>query len=190
MDPSPREPDVFSVLPIRIGINRSSTYYRVAEKRKPARTSPRIRFRPVRNTRQTANHVLVDLDAESQRDLLSAAGTAPVGITRFHGNGGVDEGFVRSLGAGPPPTLGRKQHAVVSLPQHTVQMQQSGRLPNDGGTENASRAHVKGTQAGLGPIGARRLGARLRARLRTSADSATTERSPPGFAGRATVTII
>jgi len=30
------------------------------------------------NTQETANNILVDLDAESQRDLLSDAGTAPV----------------------------------------------------------------------------------------------------------------
>ena len=85
-------------------------------------------FRPAMNAQETANNVLVDLDAESQRDLLRDAGTTPVGITPFHCNDGIDEGFLRSLRPGPPPTLGRKQHAVLSFPQRTVQMQQSGRL--------------------------------------------------------------
>jgi serine/threonine protein kinase len=58
-----------------------------------------------------------------------------------------------SLRARPTPALGRKQHAVLSLLQHTVEMQQSGRLQNDGGTENACPAHEKGTQAGDDPIG-------------------------------------
>jgi hypothetical protein len=40
---------------------------------------PRIRFRPVRNTQETANHILVDRDAESQHDLLSDAGDSPSG---------------------------------------------------------------------------------------------------------------
>ena len=84
------------------------------------------------NTQETTNNILVDLDAEGQLDLLSDAGTAPGGIAPFHGNDGVDEGFVGSLRAGPPPAHGRKQHTVLSFPQHTVQMQQSGRLQSDG----------------------------------------------------------
>jgi hypothetical protein len=75
------------------------------------------------NAQETANNILVDLDAESQRDLLSDAGTAPARIPTFHGNDSVDEVFLRSLRAGPTPALGRKQHAVLSFPQHTVQMQ-------------------------------------------------------------------
>jgi hypothetical protein len=40
-------------------------------------TSLRIRFRPVTNTQEMANNILVDLDAESQRDVLSDAGDSP-----------------------------------------------------------------------------------------------------------------
>jgi hypothetical protein len=72
--------------------------------------------------------ILVDLDGESQCDLLGNSGTAPVGITPFHFNDGVDEFFVRSLRAGPPAALGREQHVVLSFHQHVVEMQQSGRL--------------------------------------------------------------
>jgi hypothetical protein len=100
------------------------------------------------NTQDTANNIFIDLDAESQRDLLSNAWTAPAGIAPFHGYNGVDEVLVRSLGARAPPPLGRKQQAVLSFPQHTVEMQQSGSFQNDGGTENACRAHEKGAQAG------------------------------------------
>ena len=107
-----------------------------------------LRFRPVMNAQDTANDILVDLDGESQRDLLGDSGTAPVGITPFHFNDGVDEFFLRSIRARPTPTLGRKQHAVLSSPQHVMEMQQSGRLQNDGGAENACRAHEKGAQTG------------------------------------------
>jgi hypothetical protein len=100
------------------------------------------------NAQDTANNILVDLDAESQCDLLSNAGTAPAGITPFHCDDGVDEVFVRSLRARATPALARKQHAALSFLQHTVQMQQSGRLQNDGGMENACSAHEKGAQAG------------------------------------------
>jgi hypothetical protein len=117
------------------------------------------------NAQETANDILVDLDAESQRNLLSDAGTAPVGIATFHGNDGVDEVFLRSLRARPTPALRRKHHAILSLLQHTVEMQQSGRLQNDGGTENAGPAHEEGTQAGDDPIGGMQVGCPLAAAI-------------------------
>ena len=43
---------------------------------------------------------------------------------------------------------GRKQHAVLSFLQHVVEMQQRGRLQDDGGTENACRVHEQGAQTG------------------------------------------
>ena len=53
------------------------TVLHVTEKGEPGRTS-RIRFRPVMDAQDAANNILVDLDAESQRDLLGNAGAAPV----------------------------------------------------------------------------------------------------------------
>jgi hypothetical protein len=47
-----------------------------------------------------------------------------------------------------------------------VEMQQSGRLQNDGGTENACRVHEQGAQTAMIRPAAPRLGARLRPRLR------------------------
>jgi hypothetical protein len=51
------------------------------------------------NTQDTTDHILIDLDAESQRDLLGNAGTTPIGITPFHLNNGVDYLFLRSFGS-------------------------------------------------------------------------------------------
>ena len=96
----------------------------MAEEREPGWAS-RIRFRPVMNAEDTANHILVDCNAESQGDLLGDAGTTPVGITPFQFNDCVDEFFMRSFWAGLTPTLRRKQHAVLSFRQHVVEMQQS-----------------------------------------------------------------
>jgi hypothetical protein len=98
------------------------------------------------NTQDPPNNVLIDPDAESQRDLLSDAGTAPIPIAPFHGNDGGDEVFLRSPRARPPPALGRKQSIVLSFPQQIVETQQRGRLQNDGGSENACRTHEKGAQ--------------------------------------------
>jgi len=88
------------------------------------------------SAQHTADNILIDRDAESQRDLLRNARTTPAGITVLHGHDGVDEVFVGSLRAGATPVSGRKQDAVLSLAQHTLEMQQSGRLQNDGGTQD------------------------------------------------------
>jgi hypothetical protein len=110
------------------------------------------------NAQDTANNILVDLDGERQCDLLGNSGTAPVGITPFHFNDSFDEFFVRYLRARPQAALGRKQHAVLSFHQHTVQMQQSGRLQNNGGAENAFRAHEEGAQTGEDTIRGAQIG--------------------------------
>src|SRR4051812_17543898 len=70
------------------------------------------------NAQDSANHIVADLDAERQRDLLSNAGTAPFGIAPFHCNDSVDEVFLRSLRTRAVPALGRKQRAVFSFTQH------------------------------------------------------------------------
>ena len=140
------------------------TVLHVAEKCEPGWTV-RIRFRPVVNAQDTANNILVDLDTESQRDLLGNSGTAPVGVPPFHFHDGVDEFLLRSLRPRPTPALGRKQHAVLSFPQQVVEMQQSGRLQNDGGTQNACRAHEKGAQAGDDTIRGAQVGRTLAAAI-------------------------
>ena len=109
----------------------------------------------------TANYVFINLDAESQCDLLGNAGTAPVGITSFHCHDDIDEFFFRSLRAWPTRALGRKQHAVLSFPQHIVEMQQSCRPQNDGRTKKAGRAHEKGAQTGDNAIGRAQVGRTL-----------------------------
>ena len=109
----------------------------------------------------TANYILIDLDAESQRDLLSNAGTAPTRITSFHRHDGVDEVFVGSRRAGPTAAPRRKQHAILSFAQHTVEMQQSGRLQNDGGTKDTCWAHEQRAQAGDNPIRGTQVGCTL-----------------------------
>jgi hypothetical protein len=74
--------------------------------------------------------------------------TAEMGQVRLPNANGINEVFVGSLRTRPVPALRGKQQAVLSFPQHTVEMEQSGRLQNDGGTENACRAHENSAQAG------------------------------------------
>jgi hypothetical protein len=73
--------------------------------------------------------------------------------------------FFGSLPARPTPALGRKQHAVLASPQHVVEMQQSGRLQNDGGAENADSAHEKSTQTGDDTIRGAQVGCTLAAAI-------------------------
>ena len=87
------------------------------------------------NAQHTADNILIDLDSESQRDLLSDAGTTPARIASFHRHDGFDEVFLGSFRARAMPVLGRKQQAILSFAQRTVEMQQSGRLQNDGVTD-------------------------------------------------------
>src|SRR5215472_14070616 len=89
----------------------------------------------------TADYVLIDLHTESQCNLLGNAGTTPAGIPPFHCHDGLDEVFVGSLRPGPTAAPSRKQHAVFSFAQHTLEMQQSGRLQKDGGTKDTRRTH-------------------------------------------------
>src|SRR5215469_11691975 len=67
------------------------------------------------DAQNTANHIFIDRDAQSQGDLLGNAGGAPVGIPPFHFDNGADEFFLRSLWARPTSTLRREQHAVLAL---------------------------------------------------------------------------
>jgi hypothetical protein len=113
------------------------------------------------NAQHTADNVLIDLHTESQRDLLSNAGTTPAGIPPFDCHDGRDEVFVGSLRARPTAVPGRKQHAVLSFAQQTVEMQQRGRLQNDGGTKDTCRAHEQGAQAGDDPIRGTQVGRTL-----------------------------
>ena len=58
------------------------------------------------NAEDTANHILVDCKAESQRDLLGDSGATPVEITPFQFNDCVDEFFIRSFRARRTAALG------------------------------------------------------------------------------------
>ena len=76
-------------------------------------TFPRIR-RPVMNTQETANHILVDLDAESQRNLLSDAGTAQLGLRRFMPTTASMRALFGPLGPGRRPRSGETCGTFVS----------------------------------------------------------------------------
>src|SRR5215469_11962869 len=55
----------------------------LTEKGRPARTSRQIGSRHVMSAQHTADNVLIDVDAESQRDLLRKARTTQLGLRCF-----------------------------------------------------------------------------------------------------------
>ena len=63
------------------------------------------------------------------------------------------------------PVLGGKQQAVLSISQQAVEVEQSGRLQNDGGTENTCGAHEKSAQAGENTIRGTQVGGTLAATI-------------------------
>jgi hypothetical protein len=112
--------------------NRSFAFFAVpstlsADLVDPAPGSPLRRTRPSRHqTIQTKAHCQNDpatpkprLSDRTTGPSKRQSGTSAVifdpGIPPFPGHDGVDEGLVRSLLAGPPPALGRKQHAALSF---------------------------------------------------------------------------
>jgi hypothetical protein len=117
------------------------------------------------NAQDTANNILVDLHSEGQRNLLRDSRTPPAGIAPFHLDDGVDQFLLGSFRTGMAPTSGGKQSAVLSFGQHVVELQQSGRLQNDGRAEKASPAHEQGAQTGDDTIFGSQVGRALSAAI-------------------------
>ena len=95
-----------------------------------------------------------------------------------------NELFPRSLRTRSVPALGGKQQAVLSFPQQTVEMEQSGGLQNDGGTENRCRAHEKSAQAGDDTI----RGTQVRRTLTTTIEDQELMSDQHGFGDHGTET--
>src|SRR5215471_8440201 len=121
------------------------------------------------NAQHTADNVLIDLHAESQRDLLGNAGTTPAGITPFHCHDGLDEVFVGSLRARPT--------AVPRGENNMRYFRLRSTLWRCSRVEGFRTMEERRTRAGrmnsvhrpaMIRSAARRLGARLRPRLRIS----------------------
>jgi hypothetical protein len=79
-------------------------------------------------SKNPAHHVLVNVHADGQRDLLGDSRTTAGRITSFHFNDGFDQFLGRPLRTRPTSALGRKQHVVLSFGQYVMEMQQRGWL--------------------------------------------------------------
>src|SRR5215813_10078508 len=81
-----------------------------------------IRVRPVVKAQDSANDVLIDLDAKSQSNLLGDSRIAPAGIPPFHLHNSSDEFLTRSLRSRATPNLRPEQQAVLSVSQKIMEM--------------------------------------------------------------------
>jgi len=90
------------------------------------------------------HHVLVDIHAKGQSDLLGNSRTTPARVTSFHFNDGIDQFFGRSLRTTPTSALAGKQHAVLSFRQYVMEMQQRRGFQDHATSQNAREAHEKG----------------------------------------------
>ena len=173
-------------------IETPQTVLRVTENREPGRLT-RVWCRLVPNGEDATHHVLIDGNAEGEGDLLSDPWTTPSRIPPFHVDDGGDDFRRRSFWTRLRRHLGRKEPPIFPLGQGPMKAQQRGgfgtiaeRISRLGRMRSAHRPVTTRSES-------RRVGDRLRARLRisswclTSTDSATTERAPPGPASRATV---
>src|SRR5215472_3207733 len=134
----------------------------MTEKGEPGR-SVGSGFGPVMYPENPTHHVLVDIDAEGQRDLLCNSRAAPRGVAPFHFNDGIDQFFFRSFRTRPTPALGREQEAVLSFDEHVMKMEQSGGLQYNRRSQNACGAHQKSAQPCNHPIRNPEIGSTLTA---------------------------
>ena len=102
----------------------------VAQKGQPRGTGP-IRIRPVVSGKDTANHVLVDLNSESQSDLLGDSGTTPGGIALLHLDHRFNQIFARSFWAGFASAFRGEQQTVLTILHGLVETQKSRRFQYD-----------------------------------------------------------
>ena len=87
---------------------------RVAKKGEPGGTTP-VRFRTVVNAQNTANHVLVNFNPESQNDLLSDARTAQRGFRRFNSTTASMSSLAGPLGPGRRRRVGENSSRYFRL---------------------------------------------------------------------------
>jgi hypothetical protein len=87
------------------------------------------------------NQVFINGDAKSQGNLLSDPRAAPEWIVIFCAGDGVDDVFCGSFWPGLAPALRRKQYAVLSVFEGSVEVQQGGRSQHNCRTNQACRPH-------------------------------------------------
>ena len=94
------------------------------------------------------HNILIDLNAESQGQLLSNSATAPAWVELFDFNDCLDEFRRRSLGPRLSASLRREQSLILTFHQCRMESEEGGRLQYDGNTEQPARMNEECAKAG------------------------------------------
>src|SRR5438094_1708731 len=119
------------------------------------------------NTQETANNILVDLDAESQRDLLSDAGTA-LGLRCFIATTASMRALFGPFGPGRRPRSGENNMRYFQFLSTLCRCNRVEGFRTMAERRTHARRMKRVHKPAMIRSAARRLGARLRPRLRTS----------------------
>ena len=103
----------------------------MAQEGQPGRTAGVV-LRAVVGSKDTANHVLVDLDSESQGDLLGDSGTTPSGIALLHLDHRFNQILARSFWAGCAVVFRGEQQTVFTIYYGLAEVQKSRGFQRDG----------------------------------------------------------
>src|SRR5689334_10591215 len=106
----------------------------------------------------TAYNILVNLNAESQRDLLRDSRAAPSRITPLHFEDCLNQFFLRSLPARFASLLWREQKAIFSGDQNIMEMKKRRRFYNDCRANNTCGSDQKRTDSSDEPIQCTQIG--------------------------------
>jgi hypothetical protein len=95
----------------------------------------------------SADHILINKDAESQCDLLGNPRTTPAWITLLHLKNDPNEFGARPFRAGLSSPLGRKEQSVLTLYQMSMEPKQCRWLQDNRGSDKPTRVNEEGIDA-------------------------------------------
>lgn len=164
----------------------------MTEKRQPRWAG--IRVRPVVNAQDSANYVLIDLDAKSQSNLLGDSRQPQPGLRRFISATAVMSSLLGPFGPGRRRTLDENNRRYFLFRRRSWRCNSVDGFKVTADRMSRARRMKRAQKPTMIRSSERRFGARFRLRLRIWSwcliriDSATTDRMPPGRVSRAIVT--
>jgi hypothetical protein len=100
----------------------------------------------------SANDVLVDVDTESQGNLLGNARASPTWIALLHFNNGTNQIRAWAFRSRPRSAFCGKQKPVFSMNQSAMKVEKRRWFHRDCGSYQSSRQHKYGAQSGDKPV--------------------------------------
>jgi hypothetical protein len=125
-------------------IDAPKAVFCVAQEGQPRGAGP-LRVRPEMSGKDAANHVLVDLNSESQCDLLGYSGTAAGRIVLLHLDHRFNQIIARSFWTRLAAAFRGEQETVLTILDGMVEIQKSRRFQYDCRTDQAGGANEEST---------------------------------------------